>query len=202
MSPRSPGIVFLAAGLGRRYSLAGGAGNKLMSCRIDTDGQSRPIVEIALRHAQASGLALHIVLRPEATELQAIAHRYGVPFSMLASQGMGESIARGVRDTAAWPGWLIQPADMTQIRAGDYLRLADALTHHSQARLCWQGKPGHPVAFSARWRESLTALSGDAGAKSLLVPAQLLQLEAHPGVLVDHDLPLPPARSCTSQYRP
>ncbi|AFJ46601.1 NTP transferase domain-containing protein [Shimwellia blattae] len=202
MASPPPGILILAAGLGRRYTRAGGVGNKLMSCHTGSDARPRPIFDICLHHAQASGLPLHIVLRPEAVALQAIARRYGASFSMLASEGMGHSIARGVRDTPAWSGWLIQPADMTHIRPGDYQRLAAALTRHSQARLYWQGAPGHPVAFSARWRDSLTALSGDVGAKSLLTPAELLVLEAHPGVLIDHDLPPSSAHSCAAQYRP
>jgi molybdenum cofactor cytidylyltransferase len=55
----------------------------------------------------------------------------------------------------------------------------------------FEGRRGHPVGFSHRWRKDLLALSGDTGAASILHdhPGSLvLTLCEDPGVLMDVDV--------------
>ncbi|MDU4002422.1 NTP transferase domain-containing protein [Pluralibacter gergoviae] len=120
------------------------------------------LLEQTLAHAQASGLPPVVVTRPEYAEIL----------------------------TLAQAGWLIVPGDMAWITAEDHRRVAQALAEGAeQVRLCWQGLPGHPVGFSAAYRERLLALRGDCGARALLDPALLRAIDAHPGVIRDADLP-------------
>lgn len=181
-----PGILLLAAGLGLRFRAAGGSGDKLMTAQPQHANQ--PLFEVVLKQAIASGLAVHVVTRPESQGVRRLAEARNIPLTLIASTSMGESIAAGVKATPRWRGWLIQPADMPQITAADYLAVAKALETHSQARPGWQGQPGHPVGFSQRWRSALSKLHKDQGARTLLTPALVL-LPGHPGVLVDRDLP-------------
>lgn len=181
-----PGILLLAAGQGQRFLAAGGRGDKLMAAQ-PLHG-NRPLFAVVLEQAIASRLAVHVVTRPQNAGVRHLAQQHGVALTIIESAGMGESIAAGVRATSHWRGWLIQPADMPQITAADYRAVAKALEAHSQARPCWQGQPGHPVGFSERWRDALSQLQHDQGARSLLTQALVL-LPGHAGVLVDRDLP-------------
>ena len=182
----APGIIILAAGLGTRFREAGGSGNKLLSPLAD--GAS--LLAQTLAQAQASGLPLLVVTRPEYGDILALARQRGAATLSLSSGGSGESIAAGVRAAPAWSGWLIQPGDMAWVTADDHRRVAQALADGAeQVRLRWQGSPGHPVGFSAAYRERLLALKGDEGARALLDPATLRVIDAHPGVIRDADLP-------------
>ena len=183
-----PGILLLAAGQGRRYQAAGGSTDKLMA--VQAQHANRPLFEVVLEQAIASALNVHVVTRPGNPGVQALANERGITLTLIESEGMGASIAAGVRATAHWGGWLIQPADMPQITAADYRMVALALKTHSQARPHWQGQPGHPVGFSERWRSALCQLHGDKGARTLL-NHELILLPGHAGVMVDQDLPLP-----------
>nr|WP_310617233.1 NTP transferase domain-containing protein [Pantoea cypripedii] len=182
----TPGIIILAAGLGARFTRAGGQGNKLLAPQEN----QQPLLALTLQQAQASGLPVLLVTRPEYHAILALAEQYQVPAITVASAGSGESIAAAVRETRAWSGWLIQPGDMAWVTAQDHQRVASLLTAGAQqVRLCWDQLPGHPVGFAARYGEALSQLTGDNGARALLDPAILQKISAHAGVIRDADLP-------------
>ncbi len=181
-----PGILILAAGLGRRYKAAGGQGEKLLAPCPPHDNQ--PLIAVVITQALASGLPVHVVTRPESVGIQALANRYQLPVTLITSHVMGESIAAGVRSTGDWDGWLIQPGDMPEITSADYQAVAQALKHHHQARPMWQNLPGHPVGFGTRWGQALMELNADRGARSL-IGSDVVILPGHPGVIADRDLP-------------
>ncbi|ODC04087.1 hypothetical protein BFW38_11645 [Terasakiispira papahanaumokuakeensis] len=209
------GILILAAGHGRRFKAAGGEGLKLMArypepqadqwAKHQTANQEqveyRPLLYWTLQQALRSGLPVHLVTRPGLKPLQHLAQALKISMTLIDSQGSGESIAAGVQATLAWSGWLIQPGDMPWVQAADYRQVATALhSGAAQARLMYQGKPGHPVGFDRRYQEALSQLQGDQGARALLETSQLETLEAHRGTITDADLP-PPDFS-TAQYPP
>ncbi|MEJ2575988.1 MAG: NTP transferase domain-containing protein [Gammaproteobacteria bacterium] len=110
-----------------------------------------------------------------------------------ADAGMGTSLAAGVSATAAAGGWLIALADMPWVCLETVRTLADRLRDGASlvAPVCG-GRRGHPVGFAAHWRDQLTTLSGDAGARRLLAEhAAELVLEPTDdvGVLTDVDYP-------------
>ncbi|MGP2835163.1 nucleotidyltransferase family protein [Serratia nevei] len=184
------GIVITAAGRGERFIQAGGQGNKLNAGFTDAAGERRSLFEHTLRQALASGLPVQVVTRPDNLPVLAACAAKQVPVTLLASSGLGDSIAAGVAATPHWQGWLIHLADMPFVGAEVFRQVADALRQHPIVRPCYAQQPGHPVGFSALLRKPLCQLRGDNGARELLQGAavHLLPLE-HPGVVQDIDLP-------------
>jgi len=184
------GIVITAAGRGERFIQAGGQGNKLNAGFADAAGEQRSLFERTLRQALASGLPVQVVTRPDNLPVLAACAAKQVPVTLLASAGLGDSIAAGVAATPHWQGWLIHLADMPFVGADVFRQVADALRQHAIVRPCYAQQPGHPVGFSARLRKPLCQLRGDNGARELLQGAavHLLPLE-YPGVVQDIDLP-------------
>ncbi|RZF13973.1 MULTISPECIES: nucleotidyltransferase family protein [Serratia] len=184
------GIVITAAGRGERFIQAGGQGNKLNAGFADATGERRSLFEHTLRQALASGLPVQVVTRPDNLPVLAACAAKQVPVTLLASAGLGDSIAAGVAATPHWQGWLIHLADMPFVNAEVFRQVADALRQHPIVRPSYAQQPGHPVGFSALLRKQLCQLHGDNGARGLLQDAavHLLPLE-HPGVVQDIDLP-------------
>ncbi|WP_171454745.1 nucleotidyltransferase family protein [Serratia marcescens] len=184
------GIVITAAGRGERFIQAGGQGNKLNAGFADAAGERRSLFEHTLCQALASGLPVQVVTRPDNLPVLAACAANQVPATLLASAGLGDSIAAGVAATPHWQGWLIHLADMPFVGADVFRQVADALRQHPIVRPCYAQQPGHPVGFSARLRKPLCQLRGDNGARELLQGAAVHQLPLeHPGVVRDIDLP-------------
>ena len=155
--------------------------------------------------AAARGLVLALprtlaVVRPGDTELieQLSALGLTVVENPLHPEGMGTSIAAGIRAGEGAFGWLIALADMPWVRPATIRALADGLEagasiiapeHH--------GRRGHPVGFASGWGKALGELRGDSGARGLIAAAgdRLTRLPTDDsGVLRDVDAPgdLPP----------
>lgn len=180
------GIIIAAAGFGLRYRAAGGKGQKL-----EQPLNGLPLFTSTLNHARESGLPVQVVTRPEYAGIRALCRQAGVPCRVIISRGLGETIAEGVRASATWQSWLIQPADMPFVPPEAYHQIAAALQQHLTARMVWQELPGHPVGFAAPLRERLLQLDGDDGAKALLRRHPPLLINSfHRGVIEDIDLPL------------
>lgn len=180
------GIVITAAGRGERFIQAGGSGNKLNALL-----QGKTVFEQTLQQALASGLPVQVVTRPENLPVQQACAAHQVPCTLLASGGLGESIAAGVAATADWDGWLIHLADMPFVSSQIFVQVAAALSQHDIVRPCFQQQPGHPVGFTAILRKQLCALRGDNGARELLSghgQVYLLHLDK-PSIVQDIDLP-------------
>ncbi|WP_232338759.1 nucleotidyltransferase family protein [Gallaecimonas pentaromativorans] len=178
-------IILAAAGLGRRYQAAGGAGNKL-----EQTIEGAPLFVKALDNALASGLPVQVVTRPEYVNLHAFCQGRQVPVTKVYSTGLGQSIASGVAASRDADGWLILLADMPAVPSPIIRQVADALSCHDAARPRVKGKPGHPVGFGAKAREGLLALAGDDGAKALLATFKPHFIECNDsGVATDIDLP-------------
>lgn len=184
------GILILAAGTGSRFSAAGGKGNKLNAKVEDASGQPLSVFSMTLQQSLATGLAVHVITRPENTPVQRACAAAGVPVTVISSAGTGESIAAGVRATANWDGWLIHLADMPFVPAYVMLSVAAGLQNVDISRPYWQETPGHPVGFGLALREALQQLTGDQGARQLLRdrPVQRIETDS-PAVIADIDLP-------------
>lgn len=88
------------------------------------------------------------------------------------AQGMGASLAAGVRACAAEAeGFLVCPGDLPWLQAQTVVAVRDAfvarkgLLHVVPVK---EGRRGHPVVLGAWLRPGLEALSGDEGARRLL----------------------------------
>lgn len=158
-----PGIIIAAAGRAERFRKAGGEGNKLNA--LLNDGS---VFAQTLRHALASGLAVHVVTRPENIQVQQLCLEQQIPFTLIDSSGLGESITAGVCATPEWHGWLIHLADMPFVTPAMFIQVADALASHALVRPRVKQQPGHPVGFAHGYYEKLCQLSGDIGAREML----------------------------------
>lgn len=168
-----PTVIVLAAGQGRRFRESGGAVHKL-----EAGLGGVPVLQRVLDAVVASGLPFHIVRPPgDATGDTA---------------GMGDSIARGVRETAEAAGWLILPGDLPLVRPDSLLKVAQGLAFHPVVLPFWAGRPGHPVGFGRACRPALLALHGDRGASGVLRAYRqagqvgMLDLD-DPGIVMDID---------------
>lgn len=188
---RDPVAIVLAAGRGRRFQAAGGAPFK-QSQRLC--GSLSLLEQVCDRYA-AAGLAVTCALHPELTGLGAklaAAGHHVVPVGD-ADHGMGHSLAAAVAAAPTQTGWLIALADMPRIRPATIRTVAEALA--SGAALCapyYDGRRGHPVAFSVEFGPALRALSGDEGARSILQAHAdcLHRIDVDdPGVVFDINVP-------------
>lgn len=169
--PALPCVIVLAAGHGRRFAQSGGATHKLDAL---LDGV--PVLQRVLDSVVASGLPFHLV-RPGATA---------------KTDGMGDSISRGVAATADAPGWLILPGDLPLITPETLLRVAQELSSSPVVQPFCNESRGHPVGFAEQCRDALLALRGDQGAAAIVrgyrEAGQLRVLELDdPGIVTDID---------------
>lgn len=197
MSPhRAPVALLLAAGRGRRFDAGGGASKLLAAAPCGAHaGQALAVAAaLALRAALPRVMA---VVRPADDSLQQQVHAAlraaGCELMVNddADAGSGRSIAVGVAATADAPGWLIALADMPAIAPTTIAAVRDAIAAGAlTAAPVHDGRRGHPVGFGAALRPQLLALSGDEGARSLLVdhPPQHIAVD-DPGCLLDLDTP-------------
>ncbi|HEY3177966.1 MAG TPA: nucleotidyltransferase family protein [Casimicrobiaceae bacterium] len=183
--------ILLAAGRSVRFG-----GDKLLQplpraahdCEAGT-----PIGVAACRHLAAGVSATLAVVRPTDKALAALLSDAGaqVVECARAEEGMGASLACGVQSTPDADAWLIALADMPWIRPSTITRLVSALTAGADiVAPVHNGERGHPVGFAQRHYAALTALSGDEGARAVLLANRAtLHVVAtdDPGVVRDVD---------------
>ncbi len=107
------------------------------------------------------------------------------------SSGMGHSLAAGIAASSQAHGWIVALADMPYIQPTSIAQVLRALARGAALAAPWHhGQRGHPVGFSAQFRDELLALRGDEGARSVLLRHEdlidLLEC-ADAGVLRDID---------------
>jgi molybdenum cofactor cytidylyltransferase len=176
--------VLLAAGAGTRFG-----GGKLLHPLAD----GVAIAAHAARNLRAAMLDVVAVLRPGDFPLADMLEQEGCHVTMCADavRGMGYSLAHGIDTAREAAGWVIALADMPRIRPSTIEAVAGAISSGALvAAPIYHGERGHPVAFSAKLREELRALTGDNGARAVLErhgdAIQLVDCD-DPGVVLDVD---------------
>lgn len=177
--------ILLAAGASRRF----GADKLTHALPHDV-----PIAVQALRHLKAEVPRVVAVVRPGSGIAEALrAEGAEVVVCEAAHEGMGASLAQGVRTAGAAGGYVVALADMPFIRASTIAAVRDALVAGAPlAAPYFRARRGHPVGLAGRFRAELEALQGDEGAKGLLGrhAALLVKLPVgDPGVVRDIDTP-------------
>jgi molybdenum cofactor cytidylyltransferase len=154
-----------------------------------------PMAVLAARHLLHALPNSVAVVRPGDDELktQLAAEGIGIVVNPRPDDGMGASLACAVAATDRATGWVIALADMPWIASSTIRGVARLLYAGAAiAAPVHQGQRGHPVGFSHSFHDELLALSGDEGARGLLVKhAPLVQLFEvdDPGCLLDVDHP-------------
>jgi molybdenum cofactor cytidylyltransferase len=183
--------ILLAAGYSKRFG-----SNKLLQTL--PAGSPEAGVPIALAAAKRLLEVLPdsiAVVRPRAQKLAALLRDAGCNTVLCknAAEGMGTSLAAGVRAADDAEGWIVALADMPFIRADTIRAVVQAIAGGAAvAAPSYQGQRGHPVGFGRGNFEALAALSGDQGARELLArhAASITLCETDdPGALRDIDRP-------------
>lgn len=178
-----PVAILLAAGMSRRF----GRENKLLH-RLD--GES--LVVRAFRALQAAGLPVVAVTghQRERVEmalgaLMSEADRF--VFNARFEEGMGTSVACGVKSEPNASGWLIALGDMPRLSVATIGRL---LVSGPLAACSCAGHPSPPAFFDARFGPELMHFEGDVGARHLLVKHADLRnlIEVDPAELLDFNV--------------
>lgn len=178
--------ILLAAGSGSRFG-----GHKLLAPLAD----GTPMAMAAARGLRGALDEVLAVVRPGEDQLAALlaGEGLGIVECECAGQGMGHSLAAGIRAAARAPGWLVALADMPDVAVSTIVCVTEALTAGAElAAPYYRGQRGHPVGFGSVFGDQLAALSGDAGARELLARhgGRLVRVEVEdPGVLTDIDTP-------------
>jgi len=178
--------ILLAAGSSQRFGA-----DKLMQTLPDGE----PVAARACRNLLVGTDSVIAVVRPGNAILAGRLQAEGAEVRICADAalGMGSSLAFGIGAVAGTDGWLITLADMPWISAATIKKIADALRSGALiAAPTLQGRRGHPVGFSHLLRAELSALTGDAGAKSVIQAhkdkLQLIECDDQ-GILKDIDYP-------------
>jgi molybdenum cofactor cytidylyltransferase len=183
--------VLLAAGYARRF----GSNKLLHSLPPGSENAGVPIALAAARHLVEALPEAVAVIRPRAQKLGKLLRDAGCKTVVCknAAEGMGVSLAEGVRAAADAHGWVVALADMPYIRPETVRAVARALSEGALiAAPSYRGERGHPVGFARRFLDELSALRGDAGAREILKahPDGIVLCEVDdPGVLRDIDEP-------------
>ena len=178
--------LLLAAGSATRF------GSDKLSHRLP---HGVPIAVQAARHLRSVIPAVYAVVKSDADDLALQLKNEGCQIVVCetAAEGMGASLACGVRAAGRTDAYLVALADMPFVRTASIAAVRDALA--AGARLAapyWRARRGHPVGISGVFFEQLIALAGDEGAKSVLQSNQerLQKVPVgDPGVIRDIDTP-------------
>ena len=178
--------LLLAAGRGSRFG-----GGKLLHTLPDGAPMG---VRSAMNLKVSLPMSIALV-RPEDAELRHLLEGVGIECVVCerAREGMGATIACGVRVTSDAAGWVIALGDMPHIDPKTIESVGKAIVAGAEiVAPSVAGIRGHPVGFSASFRKSLLALSGDVGARGI-VAAILHRLTTivckDQGILADIDTP-------------
>lgn len=173
------GCVVMACGQGRRFTAAGGDGDKLLA---DLAGMplivhtvaSVPsdIYEVVLSvRSQWVGAAVGLASLSAAPVYHGAAYP---PRSIALRRALAYGIDR-------WDGCLFLPGDQPLVSDASFRALADAFAADPTRayRLSWQGTPGSPVLFPRSCFSALMALTGSEGGGEVLrrgnVPVSLVE---------------------------
>jgi molybdenum cofactor cytidylyltransferase len=183
--------ILLAAGYSKRF----GSNKLLHPLPAGSPDAGTPIALAAARHFVEALPQSVAVIRPRAQRVGKMLREAGCNTVVCknAAEGMGVSLAEGVRASADAHGWVVALADMPYIKPETARIIARALSEGAAiAAPSYRGERGHPVGFARRFLDDLTGLRGDAGARDILRahPDWITLYEVDdPGVLRDIDEP-------------
>jgi molybdenum cofactor cytidylyltransferase len=155
--------ILLAAGSASRFG-----GDKLLAPLKD----GTPLGVRAWSNLVAGVDSVVAVVRPGDQTLARALSDHGAELTVCpyAANGMGQSLAWAIRAAPLAKAWVIALADMPWIEVATIQCIAHALERGAElVAASYQGVRGHPVGFSRRYYGELAALTGDEGARSVVL---------------------------------
>lgn len=160
--------ILLAAGSAKRF----GSNKLLQALPPGTPDAGMPIALAAAKHLIGALPDSIAVLRPRAQKLGKLLRDAGCNTVVCknAANGMGTSLAAGIKASADADGWVVVLADMPFIRPETTRAIVRALAEGAAiAAPSYRGERGHPVGFARRFYDELIGLQGDAGARQVMM---------------------------------
>ena len=156
------GILLLAGGSSRRF----GADKRFAKLATGLG-----LLETTLGRIQTAGLPLLVCLRSDDVDLAASLGERGVDCHCCpnSGRGMGSTLADGISAAPPWTGVLVALADMAWVRAETYNHVADMTIPDAICVPIYQQRRGHPVGFGREFFGSLARISGDKGARQVIL---------------------------------
>lgn len=160
------GCVVMAAGEGRRFAAAGGAGNKLAA-----DVAGEPLVCRTVRSVPAE--RYEVVVSTRWPFVRDAVERAGCAATVVLHDHAlrGDVVRAGLAVGAErWDGCLFLSGDQPLVSRASFDALADALERDPTRawRLAWQGRGAGPVLFPASVFPALEGLEARAGGLALV----------------------------------
>lgn len=155
--------VLLAAGQGSRF----GGGKLLHPC--GPAGEALSVV--AWRHLREALPDTLVVVREDDLPVRALFEGVGADIALCADarDGMGRSIACGIRAAPDADGWIVALGDMPLLDPATVRSVLARLDAGASIVVpTCGGRRGHPVGFSGRHGPALQRLVGDEGARRIL----------------------------------
>lgn len=183
--------ILLAAGFSRRF----GQQDKLTHVLANGDA----IAVSAAKHLiEAIPTSIAVVRHTSMALADTLTSMgYQLVFCEDQEQVMADSFTKGIRFASQLKnptrGFIMTLADMPYIQPETIRDVGEALCNcHSIVIPTYLAQRGHPVGFSASFRDELEALTGDEGARAVIKrhPQQVHLLPTHDaGILMDIDVP-------------
>jgi molybdenum cofactor cytidylyltransferase len=179
------GILLLAAGSSRRFG---------DDKRLTPMPDGRTLLDATLHILMTTGLPLLVCLGPGDLTLSTQLQTRDIPSRLCprAGEGMGSTLADGVAALPTWDTVLIALADMPWIRHQTFLAVAAATGPGQICIPTHLGRRGHPVGFSSHFYPDLARLTGDIGARKVILgnTDKIRELDVDdPGIHRDVDYP-------------
>ncbi len=177
--------ILLAAGSATRF------GSDKLSHRLP---HGVTIAAQAARHLHSVIPEVFAVVKPGADALAAaLSQDCAIVVCENAAEGMGASLACGMRSAGKADGYVVALADMPFVRTASIAAVRDALVAGAAiAAPYFRARRGHPVGISGAFHAELLAATGDEGARRLLADHESRVVKipvGDPGVIRDIDTP-------------
>ena len=164
------GGLVLAAGAGTRFG-----GNKQLA-----DFEGRPLLEHSVRAMTTSPVGrVVVVLGAGAEEVQARVDLHGAEPRVCDrwEEGQSASLACGLEALTDCEAVVVTLGDQPRMSPDAIRRVIAARGDDAQAvRATYRGDPGHPVLLERELFERMRDVSGDHGARNLLLSAQVREV--------------------------
>jgi molybdenum cofactor cytidylyltransferase len=160
--------------------LAAGAGTRFGGIKQLADFNGRPLLEHALLAMTASPVDRSVVvLGSGAEEVQAKVDLHGAESRICSRWGEGQSasLACGLEGLADCDAVVVILGDQPRLSPDAIRRVIAARGNGAQAvRATYRGDPGHPVLLERELFERMRDVSGDHGARNLLMSASVREV--------------------------